>query len=240
MTIKQTNDDGYKSCGIHVLYAAAKKVFGKDVMVVAPDKYQSSTGMSFTFHKPLRIEKLKYESMPCFAISGTPADCVFMSLNHLRRKKITMVLSGVNNGMNAGLDAIYSSGTFSAAMCATIFQVPSVAFSKDLQDISLGSDNKKEMYKVYSKLVYVLEKIKKQGFPSGVELLNVNFPKDVKNRTKIKVVRPERNVYENAVQTKKDPRGKDYYWLYGTLKKDLDKEADLASVLSGNITITPI
>jgi 5'-nucleotidase len=240
MTILITNDDGYRSWGLNTLYRATKEVFGNDIVVVVPEGYQSSTGMSFTFHKPLRVEKLVYEKMPCLAISGTPSDCVFMALNYLFKNKITMVLSGVNNGMNAGMDAIYSSGTVSAAMCAAIFKIKSAAFSKDLWEESLDTENKKEMDKVFPKLVYILNIIKNKGFPKGVELLNVNFPKELKKSTKIKIVRAERSVFENAVQKEKDPRGKEYYWLYGTLKKNLDKIADLAALLNGNITVTPI
>ena len=60
MVVLVTNDDGYKTEGLHTLYRAAKKVFGPEVMVVSPDKLQSSSGMSFTFHKPLRVEKITY------------------------------------------------------------------------------------------------------------------------------------------------------------------------------------
>lgn len=240
MTILITNDDGYKSWGLNILYKAAKKVFGDDIMVVAPDKYQSATGMSFTFHKPLRIEELEYEKMPCFAVSGTPADCVFMSLHHLFKHKVTLVLSGVNNGMNAGLDTVYSSGTVSAAMCAAIYKIPSVAFSKDLDDQTTNVGSEEDMSTVYDKLVFILTKIKDQGFPEGVELLNVNFPKEVNDATKIKVVNTDKNVFEESVQTNKDPRGREYYWLYGSLKKNLKKDADVATLLGGNITITPM
>lgn len=247
MTILITNDDGYKSRGINVLYRAAKKVFGDDIAVVAPDKLQSSTGMSFTFHKPLRIEKLDYEEMPCLAVSGTPADCVFMSLNHLFKNKITMVLSGVNQGMNVGLDAVYSSGTVSAAMFASIYNIPSIAFSKAKSNPSSintaieDEDNfDGDIDEVYSHLVKFLMKIKKSGFPVGVELLNVNFPKLITENTKTKVVKTDRGIFEDLVDVKKDPHGREYYWLYGTLKRNLNKEGDVRSLLDGNITVTPI
>jgi 5'-nucleotidase len=240
MTILITNDDGYKSRGLVVLYRAAKKVFGDDIAVVVPDKLKSSTGMSFTFHKPLRLERIKYEGVPCLALSGTPADCAFMALNHLFLKKITLVLSGVNIGMNVGLDAIYSSGTISAAMFAAIYKIPSIAFSKHVHKENQSGDGAKEMDSITEKLTFILEKIKKNGFPTNVELLNINFPKNVMANTSIKVVKPDRGVFQDLVDVKKDPHGREYYWLYGTLRKDLDKEGDIATLLGGEITVTPL
>ncbi len=247
MTVLITNDDGYKSAGINVLYRAAKKVFGDDVVVVTPDSLQSSTGMSFTFHKPLRIERLEYKGMPCLSVSGTPADCVFISLNHLFKNKIEMVLSGINQGMNVGLDTVYSSGTISAAMFAAIYKIPSIAFSKardNMSAVSTVSDSDDtfdgDSEEVYSKTVEFLKKIKKSGFPTGVELLNINFPKQVKETTKIKVVKTDRGIFEDLVDVKTDPHGREYYWLYGTLKKNLSEDSDVRSLMDGYITVTPI
>ena len=242
MTILVTNDDGYKSAGINALYRAAKKVFGSDVVVVAPDKLQSSSGMSLTFHKPLRVEKLEYEGMPCISVSGTPADCVFMALNHLFKDKITLVLSGVNTGMNAGLMAVYSSGTVSAAIFSSISNIPSMAFSECFQHYvdESGIEAKEVMEKLIPRLISILTKIKTHGFPSDIEMLNVNFPVDVKPTTPIRVVKTDRKVYDHAVDEKRDPHNKEYYWLYSTLKKDLEKDGDVRALLDGSITITPI
>ncbi len=240
MTILVTNDDGYKSWGLNVLYKAAVKVFGDDVVVVAPEKLQSSAGMSFTFHKPLRVEKVEYEGMPSLVVSGKPADCTFMALNHFYPGRIDMVLSGVNYGMNVGLSPIYSSGTVSAALYAAISKVPSVAFSKHLINPKSPDDIKNEMANISPKLIEILEKIKKASFPEGVELLNINFPKYVRKDTAIKVVKADRKVFQDIVQEREDPLNRPYYWLYGTLRTDLDSDADVANLLSGSITITPI
>ncbi len=241
MTVLITNDDGYKSAGLRVLYRATKAVF-KDVVVVAPDKLQSSSGMSFTFHKPLRVDGLTYEGMPCLSVSGTPADCVFMSLNHLFKGKIDLVVSGINTGMNVGLQAVYSSGTVSAAIFSAISNVPSIAFSKCFVKFvdESGTEAQRQMEKVYPHLVNILKKIKQRGFPADVEMLNVNFPVKVTARSKIQVVRTDRRVFEDIVKADMDPHGKTYYWLYGNLRNDFDEQADVAHLLKGDITITPI
>ncbi|MCL5018128.1 MAG: 5'/3'-nucleotidase SurE [Candidatus Parvarchaeota archaeon] len=240
MVVLVTNDDGYQSPGIYILYKAAKKVFGDDVVAVAPHQVQSSSGMSFTFHKPLRVEKINHKSMPVFSVSGTPSDCVFMGVYHLFRKKVNLVLSGINIGMNAGLETVYSSGTISASIFGAISGIPSVAFSKNIVEDEDESGIERDMNSVYNSVVSILSKIKKSGFPKQVELLNINFPYKVDSKTKIRVVKTDHMVFDDLVVKKSDPRGKDYYWLYGNMRKDLDPSADIYNLFKGYITITPI
>lgn len=240
MVVLITNDDGYKTKGLRVLYNAAKKVFGSEVVVVSPDRLQSSSGMGFTFHKPLRVEKIGYNGMPCYTVSGTPADCVFMSIYHLFSKKVSLVLSGVNEGMNAGLETVYSSGTISAAMFAAISEIPSMAFSKNLSPTMTQTDIDNSMRDSYPSIVKILTKIKKKGFPKKVDMVNINLPLKINSKTEIKIAKTDKRVFDNIVIKKSDPNGRNYYWLYGTLRKDLDKNADLYNLFEGKITVTPI
>jgi 5'-nucleotidase len=240
MVVLVTNDDGYKTEGLHTLYRAAKTVFGQEVIVVSPDKLQSSSGMSFTFHKPLRVEKINYNRMPCYTVSGTPADCVFMSIYHLFKKKISMVLSGINEGMNAGLETVYSSGTISAAMFAAISEIPSIAFSKNLSQDMKQDEIDKSMNDSYKSVVNILKKIKTKGFPKNIDMININLPLKINKNTEMKIVKTDKRVFDDVVIKKRDPNGRDYYWLYGTLRKDLDKNADLYNLFNGKITVTPI
>ncbi|MCL4399332.1 5'/3'-nucleotidase SurE [Candidatus Parvarchaeota archaeon] len=239
MVVLVTNDDGYMAPGLFTLYKTARKVFGNNVVFAAPDGPRSSSGMSFTFHKPLRVEKIKHEGISGFTVSGTPADCVFIAVHHMFKGKIDLVLSGINEGMNVGLETVYSSGTISAAMFAAISNIPSIAFSKHTYSDD-HDDIKYEMESTKQKLFQILNIIKKKGFPTKVDMLNVNFPKKVNMKTRIMVVKTDRRVFDDIVREKKDPRGRLYYWLYGTLRKDLDKKADIWSLMNGHITITPI
>ncbi len=240
MVVLVTNDDGYKAAGLRELYRAARLVFGKNVVAVVPDTPQSSSGMSFTFHKPLRVVKTSYEGMQCFTVSGTPADCVFIANYHMFKGGVDLVLSGINEGMNAGLETMYSSGTISAAMFAAISEIPSVALSKNIPKNAKGEYIKKSMKASFNRLVFILNRIKKFGLPEGSDILNINFPIYMRRNTPIKIVKTDSMVFEDKVIKKMDPLGRHYYWLYGTLKKNLDKEADLYSLFRGNITITPI
>ena len=55
-------------------------------------------------------------------------DCVKVALEYLLEEKPDVVLSGINNGYNAGYDIAYS-GTLGAAFEARMLGVPAIAFS---------------------------------------------------------------------------------------------------------------
>ena len=61
-------------------------------------------------------------------IGGTPVDCVNVALSTLMEEKPDLVLSGINNGYNAGQDIAYS-GTLGAAFEAARHGVPAIALS---------------------------------------------------------------------------------------------------------------
>ena len=71
-------------------------------------------------------------------------------------------------------------------------------------------------------------------------MININLPLKISKETEIKIVKTDKRVFDDVVIKKKDPNGRDYYWLYGTLRKDLDKNADLYNLFDGKITVTPI
>ena len=92
----------------------------------------------------------------------------------------------------------------------------------------------------YESVVKILENIKRKGFPQTIDMININIPLKINKKTEIKIVKTDKRVFDDIVIKKKDPNGRDYYWLYGTLRKDLDKNADLYNLFDGKITVTPI
>ena len=130
MRILVSNDDGIDTPGIKVLERVARGL-SKDVWVVAPETQQSAASHSLTLHRPLRLRKI---SRRRYAVNGTPTDCVFLAFNKiLADGPPDLVLSGVNDGPNVGEDVTYS-GTIAAAMEATLFGAPAVAFSQAYGD----------------------------------------------------------------------------------------------------------
>lgn len=231
-----TNDDGYSSKGISILQRAAMDVFGDGVAVIAPESPRSASGMSLTFHKPLRLEKVSNTGKGVYRLSGTPADCVFIADTYLFKKDISLILSGINEGMNAGIERIYSSGTVSAAMYGAILGIPSIAFSKHKTRRSTEDDTGAMLAKTKG----ILKVIKRRGFPRYAHLINVNFPDAVKVDTKVRALTPQNKVFLNRVYVKKDPRGRRYYWIFGSILPEGIAETDVSALLKGDITVTPL
>ena len=109
MSILITNDDGISSEGLRALEAAASSL-GKTI-TVAPEKEQSATGHRFTLHKPLRAQEVGADR---WKVSGSPADCAYMGINHFATSDLALVVSGINRGPNLGND-VYYSGTAAGA-----------------------------------------------------------------------------------------------------------------------------
>src|SRR6476469_6343879 len=131
-----TNDDGITAPGIRNLIEAVKDL-GK-VVVVAPDKPQSGMGHAITIGVPLRLHKVNFfEGIEAWQCTGTPVDCVKLAVDKILHHKPDICLSGINHGANHSINVIYS-GTMSAAIEASIENIPSIGFS--LMNYSLEAD----------------------------------------------------------------------------------------------------
>lgn len=167
MNILLTNDDGYDSEGIRLLYKKLAK-YG-EVTIVAPKTQQSAKSASITINKGIEATKVDER---IFSFDGTPADCVAFGLSSLD-KKFDLVVSGCNYGLNISFDCVFS-GTIGACIQSLIMKTPCVAFSAPW-DFSLVE---KEFDKV---MQYILD----NNLLSSDKCLNVNFPygdeiKDIK------------------------------------------------------------
>jgi len=103
------NDDGVFAPGLQAL-AQALKPLGR-VVVVAPESERSGYSSALTLDRPLRPVQI---SEDVWAVNGTPADCVYLSMNGLFDFEFDLVVSGINSGANLGDDVLYS-GTVGAA-----------------------------------------------------------------------------------------------------------------------------
>lgn len=120
MTVILTNDDGIDAPGLQALQRA---INGTSV-VVAPLYHQSGCGHQVTAYSPMQVQR---RSENAYAIAGTPADCVRVAIGHLH-DNVKLVLSGINNGGNLGVD-VYTSGTIAAVREAAFHRIPSIAIS---------------------------------------------------------------------------------------------------------------
>ena len=224
-----TNDDGIDAPGIKRL---TEGLLGLgELTVVAPDREQSASGHSLTLQHPLRIDE---RAPGCYAVDGTPTDCVFLGVNHIMRDQAPdLVVSGINRGGNLGDDITYS-GTVAAAFEATLLGIPAIAISLEY--------NRDFHFDTAVKVIReVVEKVLKYGLPADT-LLNVNVP-DLPwdELAGFRVTRQGKRSYSDVVSENRDPRGRHYYWIAGEVLKGGDLEGtDAANVYAGFVSITPI
>jgi 5'-nucleotidase len=230
-----TNDDGIISPGIRALVEAVMP-FG-DVTVVAPDSPQSGMGHAITIHDPLRLQKVDVFhdlGVPSYQCSGTPVDCVKIAIDKILHRKPDLCVSGINHGSNASINVIYS-GTMSAAMEAAIDGIPAIGFS--LLDFSFDAD--------FSAAKVYVEKIVRNMLNTGLTkdaLLNVNFPKLPLEEIKgMKICRQANAKWEEEFDERRDPNGKNYYWLTGKfVNHDQGEDTDVWALENGYVSIVPV
>jgi 5'-nucleotidase len=228
-----TNDDGIHAPGIVALVEAAKK-FG-DVFVVAPDKPQSGMGHAITINATLRVQKTEaHPGAEAWNCSGTPVDCVKMAISKILPRKPALCLSGINHGANHSINIIYS-GTMSAAMEGAIEGIPSIGFS--LLDYSINADFSGS--KVYAEKI--IDHVLKHGMAKGV-CLNVNIPRLLPDEIKgIKVCRQASGTWVEELDERKDPYGRNYYWLTGEFQ-NFEPDAtdtDAWALANGFVSVVP-
>lgn len=126
MRILLANDDGFDAPGLAFLAAASARLT-RDVWIVAPDRKWTAASHQLSFDRDLT---LKTRAPRQFSCSGSPADCVIAAMTIvLKDNSPDLVLSGVNDGRNAGEDAAYS-GTLAIAREATFWNLPAIGFSR--------------------------------------------------------------------------------------------------------------
>ncbi|EAI6035623.1 5'/3'-nucleotidase SurE [Campylobacter jejuni] len=230
-----TNDDGYESEGLKKLIKMLTKEFKAKITIVAPASEKSACSHSITLTKPLRFVKVgkRFYKLD----DGTPADCVYLALHTLYKKRLPdLVISGINKGANVGEDITYS-GTCAGAMEAVLQGIPAIALSQFYKKSEKELDFKNAL-KVTKKIV---QNIFDKGFPLGKkEFLNINFP--AKSKIKgIKICKAGKRVYNFEAHSNVNPRGVEYYWLAAAnLDFEDEKNSDIALLKKGYATITPI
>ena len=131
-----TNDDGLYAEGISILSETLKDL--GQIYTVAPDQEKSATSLALTLHHPLRVKPSKTNK---FAVSGTPADCVYLAVQRFLPRRPDLLISGINHGPNLGLQDISYSGTVAGARQGAFLDIPSIAVSLILRLKSFGNNS---------------------------------------------------------------------------------------------------
>jgi len=232
MRILITNDDGIHALGLCALYDALAE--DHEVHVVAPESERSAVGHAITLSDPLRVRPVKRQGVRFgWAVSGTPADCVKLALHELVPHPLDLILSGINQGANVGINVLYS-GTVSAATEGAILGVRSAA-------VSLDACRDPDFCCAAAFAWDLVSWLGTAEIPAGVAI-NVNVPSLPAHRIRgVKVTRQGTARFAEQFEKRVDPRGNIYYWQAGeTLVGPEARDVDCVALKEGYITVTPI
>lgn len=226
-----TNDDGVSAAGIRALAEVAGR--HADVVVVAPDGSYSGKSHSFTVMDELRVRQCPgFGRAKCYAVVGTPVDCVKLGFYGLVPRKPDLLLSGINHGSNTSISVHYS-GTVGAAREGALVGVPAIGLS--LADSSESAD--------FAEAVRVADTIIGKFFEGTLpqaQYYNVNIP-----RGSVQGIRMARMAMGKWVEKPihfTTPFGQELYWLDGHFKDDAPDAPDTDESLmrKGYATMTPL
>ncbi len=228
-----TNDDGVDSPGLSALARALKDVDG--ICVIAPNRNWTAAGHTKTLDRPLRVTEIKLPGsrLSAYSSDGSPSDCVALGFLGLAPERPRLVVSGINKGPNLGSDITYS-GTVSAAMEGVVSGVPAIA-------VSLADYDDLDFLYAAQFAARLARRVLHEGIESDV-LLNVNVPrgrrKDIKG---VEVTRLGRREYNDELIRRKDPFGRDYFWIGGSPPGGAGEPGtDLHAIAAGYVSVTPV
>ena len=221
MKILIVNDDGYDCQGVKTLAETLNK--NHLVCVVAPDGERSGSSHSMTFHRYLKIKEIKDYDYTCYAIDGSPCDCVKYGLLQ-GGTDFDVVISGINTTCNIATDNLYS-GTANAASEGAIMGKKAIAVSCDVKD-----DDYTYVAEFIEKNLETLAELSHDEY-----FVNVNFPSSKRE-----------DIAGYEFTTCGVRRFHDYYevseegtWLKGYPKEGKnDYESDIECILRKKISVS--
>jgi 5'-nucleotidase len=236
-SILLTNDDGIDSPGLRAVYDALGAV--GEVTVVAPAEDESAVGRSLSHEVTVRDHDLGY------SIEGTPADCVVAGLESLV-PETDLVVAGCNRGANLGAYVLGRSGTVSAAVEATFFDVPAIAASMYVpvaEDVTYGdADVDRESYAEAARATrYLVERAGEAGVFERADYLNLNAPVAEWGPCEMVVTHPSEVYLMTAERESDDVVLHDRIWERMKTGDIPDPEGtDRRAVVDGKVSVSPL
>ena len=234
MKILITNDDGINAPGLWKLTDALKDL--GEIVVSAPDRDQSGIGTSMTLLDVVKAREVPnppVDGVRAFAIEGTPADCVILATETLSPGRFDIVISGINEGSNLGLD-ILTSGTVGAAFQGYFRGIHSVA-------MSVASLTNVQFDAAAVSARAIAEAISANGFEAPL-FLNVNLPNAAPALIKgAAIARLGHRLYLENVERGNNGR-RTHYWIKHNrlVSRAVPEDTDIWAVRSNRIAITPL
>lgn len=222
-----SNDDGIGAPGLEALAAALRRL-GR-VFVCAPESTRSGSSSGLTIHEPLQVQR---RGAGCWSVRGNPADAVKIALRELLPSPPDLVVSGINDGLNCGVNILYS-GTVAAALEGVQYGIPSFAVSRRYS----GRRDFGREARLAARLVRWLYDLR----PREAAAFNINFPGGPPKGILATAAEPA--PYRDRYHRRRDPRGRIYYWLTGGPPRRLRVDGhatDEWAVSRGYVSVTPL
>lgn len=170
MNIVVVNDDGWGTAGIRLLAKEMTRL--GQVTVICPDGARSGKAASISVETPMyvrRIEEHDLNGAEVYVTNGTPADCIKIAREYLfPEKSIDLVVSGINHGSNAAINAMYS-GTIGACFVAAEKGIPAIGWSIDSHAMDV------DLHWLQPFLVEVTQHLLEEGIAPRT-VFNINAP----------------------------------------------------------------
>lgn len=180
MRILITNDDGKDAFGLTLLIEAAQRRFRESkIVVVTSEARQMGLGMALRGDKNWELKEIAPDR---YLSTGYPADVIYAAFCEPQRflpaGSFDLVLTGVNEGANVGLDVLHSGTVAPAIMASAIFGCTAYAFSQQIiqgkeGEVKQGSGEEKGLYNTAS--IHLQPFLNDLQLDSGL-CFNVNFP----------------------------------------------------------------
>lgn len=225
-----TNDDGIFAPGLAALYRALTGL--GEVSVVAPADSQSGASHAVTFFEPLACSTVEIAGQfKGYGVYGSPADCVKLACFALHKEPFDLVVAGINNGANVGINVFYS-GTVAAAMEAAFLRIPAVA-------MSVVAESNMDFDRAAEYGVNVLTKL----LPLEIgDVININIPRLSRGRPKAVRAVPQATggFHEHYIPQEDSGQTETFYQLAGGGHRPETTPADTMALAEGFITVTAL
>lgn len=240
MRILLTNDDGILSPALAEM-AGALRPMG-EVCIAAPATEQSGVGQGITFLSPLTVKKaFRHGRFWGYAVEGTPVDCVKIGIGELAGGRPDLVVSGINNGLNVGINVLYS-GTVAAVQESAWQGIPSFAVSTQFAELRPGAP----LGRVAQLAAAIIQRLFAQPYRPGT-LYNINIPfAAVSDGGDLvpAVVPLDMTPHWGSYEKRSDPINRPYFWLSDRPSQNPSAPSEIATdyeaVGAGKIAITPL
>ncbi len=233
MKILVTNDDGVNAPGLWAVVEALSEL--GEIAVVAPDRDQSGMGTARTLLNVLRVSEVEPQigGVPTYTVSGTPADCVIVGTEALFDGPFDLLVSGINEGANLGLDVL-DSGTVGGAFRGYFRGIPSIAMSV--------TDVRNVRYDTAAQVCRSLAEVITSDGDARPLIYNVNVPNLAHDRIKgVKTTFLGPKAWLENVERGHDGR-RTHYWIRHNrpTRDEVPEGCDVWATRNGWVSITPM